>query len=153
MASRDELIARVNDGFRDLVAVVGDLTEPQMTQQWFGDWGVREILAHIAGWHGEMEKTLQRISRGERPVPEGVDYSNADSWNEKFSERASGKGSAEVLEDLRASKEAFVAAALEVPEDRFGEGRSAARIMETTGFGHYAEHEPQIREWRQREGI
>ncbi len=49
-----------------------------------------------------------------------------------------------VLDDLRASKEAFVAGALKVPDDRFAEGRAAARILETTGFGHYAEHIPWI---------
>lgn len=151
--ARDELIARLNDGFQDLVAAVEDLNEEQMTQRWFGDWGVREILAHVAGWHWEMEKALDRISRGERPVPEGVDYNDADSWNAGFAAGASAKSGREVLEDLRASKEAFVAAALKVPEDRFAEGRSAARIMDTTGFGHYAEHLPTIREWREREGI
>lgn len=151
--ARDELIARLNDGFQDLIAAVEDLSEEQMTRRWFGDWGVREILAHVSGWHWEMEKALERISRGERPIPEGVDYGDADSWNAKFAAGASEKSGREVLEDLRASKEAFVAAALKVPEDRFAEGRAAARIMETTGFGHYAEHLPAIREWRDREGI
>lgn len=151
--TRDKLIANVNTGFQDLVGAVEDLTDEQMAKVWFGDWGVREILAHVAGWHWEMEKALERISRGERPVPEGLDYSDGDSWNAKFAGQASAKSGREALDDLRASKEAFVAAALKVPEDRFEEGRSAARIMETTGFGHYQEHLPAIREWRTREGI
>jgi len=88
-----------------------------------------------------------------RPVPEGVDYSDADSWNARFAGQAAGRTGGEVLEELRASKEAFVAAAFQVAEDRFGEGRAAARIMETAGFGHYEEHLAPIREWRQREGI
>ncbi len=150
---RDELITRLNESFQELVAAVEDLSDEQMTRIWFGDWGAREILAHVAGWHWEMEQALQRISRGERPVPEGVDYNDADAWNAKFASGASGKSGAEVLEDLRASKQAFVAAAQKVPEDRFAEGRAAARILETTGFGHYAEHLPPIREWRSREAI
>jgi len=150
---RDDLMARLNDGFHELVASVADLSDEQMSRRWFGDWGVREILAHIAGWHREMEQALLRISRGERPVPEGIDYNDADTWNAKFAADAAGKSGAEVLEDLRTSKEAFVAAAEMVPEDRFEEGRAAARIIETTGFGHYAEHLPPIREWRTREGI
>jgi hypothetical protein len=153
MGNRDDLIARVNDRFRDLLGAVEDLDDEQMSRRWYGEWGVRDILAHIAGWHWEMEQALERIARGERPVPEGVDYSDADAWNAKFAERASGKAGREVLEDLVASKGAFLAAALEVPEDRFEEGRAAARILETTGFGHYAEHLPPIQEWRKREGI
>lgn len=150
--ARDELIAKVNNGFHDLLTAVEDLSDEQMTRRWFGEWGVREILGHVAGWHWEMEKALERIARGERPVPEGVSYDDGDSWNARFAETASGRSGREVLDDLRASKEAFVAAALKVPEDRFEEGRSAARIMETTGFGHYQEHLPPIREWRAKVG-
>jgi hypothetical protein len=153
MGDRDQLIARLNEGFDSLLSAVQDLSDEQTTRVWFGDWGVREILGHIAGWHREMVDALQRIARGERPVPEGVDYTDADTWNAKFAQRASGRTAAEALEELRASKEAFTAAALTVPEDRFAEGRAAARIMETTGFGHYEEHLPPIREWREREGI
>lgn len=153
MGTRDQLLAQLNDDFQELLATVEDLSDDQMTGAWFGQWGVREIMAHIAGWHREMEQALERIAQGERPVPEGVDYNNADSWNAKFSRQAAGKSGAEVLEDLKASKDAFVAAAIKVPEDRFAEGRAAARILETTGFGHYKEHSPQIRDWRRREGI
>jgi hypothetical protein len=153
MGNRDELIAELNETFESLLGEVQDLSDEQMAKVWFGEWGVREILAHVAGWHWEMAPALERISRGERPVPEGVDYNDADSWNAKFSRRAAGKKGAEVLEDLRASKGAFVAAALKVPEDRFDEGRAAARMLETTGFGHYKEHSTQIRDWRDRGGI
>jgi len=53
---------------------------------------------------------------------------------------------------LRASKEAFAAAARLVPDDRFEEGRAAYRILHNAGIDHYREHAPAIREWRQREG-
>jgi hypothetical protein len=127
--SRDQLIAQLNDNFQDLLAVVQDLSDDQMTKVWFGEWGVREILAHVAGWHWEMSKALERIARGERPVPEGVSYDAADTVNAGFVRAATG------------------------PEDRYEEGRTAARLLQGTGFGHYQEHLPQIREWREREGI
>ena len=151
--SRDQLIAQLNDNFQDLLAVVQDLSDDQMTKVWFGEWGVREILAHVAGWHWEMSKALERIARGERPVPEGVSYAAADTVNAGFVRVATGKSPRAVLEDMLASKDAFVAAALTVPEDRYEEGRTAARLLQGTGFGHYQEHLPQIREWREREGI
>ena len=100
-----------------------------------------------------MERALLRISRGERPVPEGIDYNDSHTWNAKFAAAAAGKSGAEVLGDLRASKEAFVAVGLKAPEDRFEEGRAAARILETTGFGHYGEHLPAILDWRRRKAI
>lgn len=151
--SRDELVAQLNDSFQDLLSAVQDLNDDQMTRVWFGEWGVREILAHIAGWHWEMSKALERIARGERPVPEGVSYDDADAVNAGFLASASSRGPRQVFEDMLTSKQAFVAAALQVSEDRFQEGRAAARLMQGTGFGHYQEHLPAIREWREREGI
>jgi hypothetical protein len=153
MGNRDQLIAKVDESFNDLLAAVRDLSDDEMTKVWFGEWGVREILAHVAGWHWEMSKAFGRIAAGERPVPEGVSYDDADAINSGFARDATGKSPRIVLEDLIASKEAFVAAALTVPEDRFADGRAAARILETTGFGHYAEHIAAIQEWRTREGI
>ncbi|TMC00254.1 MAG: ClbS/DfsB family four-helix bundle protein [Chloroflexi bacterium] len=150
---REELIHELNEGFDALAASMEGLNDEQLTQHWYGDWGVREIAAHVAGWHWEMEQALMRIARGERPVPEGVDYNDADAWNAKFAAGVADMGPDEVVEDLRASKEAFVAAARRVPEDRFEEGRAANRILHTSAIDHYQEHEPPIREWRQREGI
>lgn len=153
MGNRDQLLAQLNESFEDLLGAVQDLSEEQMTKVWFGEWGVREILAHVAGWHWEMSKALERIAAGERPVPEGVSYDDADAVNSGFVSAASGRGANAVLDDMIASKEAFVAAALKVPEERYGDGRAAARLLQGSGFGHYQEHLPAIREWRAREGI
>ena len=40
-----------------------------------------------------------------------------------------------------------------VSEDRFEEGKTAYRILHTTGIDHYHEHIPAISDWRNREGI
>jgi hypothetical protein len=52
----------------------------------------------------------------------------------------------------------YVKAANALPDDRFGaddSGRlkTANRLLETSGYGHYKEHAAQIREWRQKEGL
>ncbi len=151
--ARDDIIETLNDEFDNLCKSVEGLDDAQMTRVWFGDWGVRDILAHIAGWHWEMVGAYDRIARGERPVPEGVDYNDADAWNARFARSVSNTDPDEVIEDLNASKEAFVAAARKVPEERFEEGKTAFRILHTTGIDHYREHYPAIQEWRQREGI
>jgi len=151
--TRDQLLDKVDAGFDDLMASVSGLTDKQMTQTWFGDWGVRDILAHVAGWHWEMAGAFDRIARGERPVPEGVDYNDADKWNARFSEAKRTASPLQVIDDVKASEKAFVEAARKVPEERFEEGKSAYRILHTTGVDHYQEHLSAIREWRQREGI
>ena len=150
---RDEILANLDGEFDSLMASVEGLSDEQMLRPWYGDWCVRDILAHVAGWHWEMSNAFQRIARGERPVPEGVDYGDSDAWNARFVEAQRDTHPDEVIEDLIASKAAFVAAARQVPDDRFEEGRAAYRILFGTGIDHYREHNPSIREWRQREGI
>src|SRR5712692_1160577 len=100
-----------------------------------------------------MSGAFERIARGERPVPEGVDYSDADPINARFAEAQRNADANGILAELRASKDAFVAAARTVPEDRFEQVKSGYRILHTTGIDHYREHMPPIREWRQRRGI
>lgn len=151
--SRNDILATLDSEFDTLVSSVEGLTDDQMKQVWFGDWGVRDILAHIAGWHREMTGAFERMARGERPVPEGVDYSGADPWNARFAAAQRNADKNEILAELKASKEAFVAAARRLPEERFEEGKTAFRILHTTGIDHYREHYPAIQEWRKREGM
>ena len=72
------------NGFDELLAAVQGLDEQAMTRTFFGDWSVKDILAHLAGWQHEMAGSMERMARGERPTPEGVDYGNADAWNASF---------------------------------------------------------------------
>jgi hypothetical protein len=153
VSKRDDILNTLDTEFASLLQTINGLDDQQMNQVWFGEWGVRDILAHIAGWHREMAEAFERIARGERPVPEGVDYSNADPINARFAEAQHNAGANGIVAELKASKDAFASAARRVPEDRFEEGKTAYRILHTTGIDHYQEHEPAIREWREREGI
>jgi hypothetical protein len=45
---------------------------------------------------------------------------------------------------MRGAFEELLAAASELPEDRFEQGRTAQRIMESDGSGHLAEHRREI---------
>jgi len=151
--SKDGLLKELDREFDALLKAVDGLSDEQMVQPWFGSWSVRDILAHVTGWHHEMDEALERISRGERPVPEGVDYGNSDAWNARFVETWQNASPEAVLAELIASKGLFVAAARLVPEEKCEEGRAAYRILMNVGINHYREHAPAIREWRQKEGI
>ena len=151
--NREELLQQADAEFDDLLSSVEGLSDEQMLVEWFDGWSVRDILAHVAGWHREMTPVLERIAKGERPLPEGVSYDDADAWNAKFAAAHRNTPPGQMLEEVKASKEALIAAAKTVPEERFVEGRAAYRILSGTAAGHYREHIGPIREWRQREGI
>ncbi|MCH8814907.1 MAG: ClbS/DfsB family four-helix bundle protein [Chloroflexi bacterium] len=150
--SKAELLTDLETEFQNLLNAVEGLTDEQMVEPWYGEWGVREILGHVIGWHHEMDGVLQRISRGEKPVLEGVTYDDTDAWNARFAETWQAASPAAVLEELIASKGSFVKAAQMVPEERFEEGRAAHRILLGSGPDHYREHTPRILEWRKKAG-
>jgi len=151
--AREELLAELNKSFGSLLDSVSGLSDEEMATVWYGEWSVNQILSHISGWHREMAKAFDRIAKGERPVPEDIDYGDFDSWNHGFAAGASDKDPVEVLAELKASQDAFAAAAGIVPEEKFEDGRAAYRIIHLTGIEHYAEHEPAIREWRKSQRI
>ena len=151
--SKDALLREMDAGFAGLLDDVNGLSEEQMTRVWYGDWSVRDILAHVAGWHREEIAMLERMARGERPVPESVDYTDDDAWNARFAAKWRAASAGEVLAELNASKEAYLAAALRLPEERFEEGRTAHRLVQQGCIEHYRQHGDEIREWREREGI
>ncbi len=151
--SRKELLAELDRSFAELERAIDGLSHEQLLVKWYGDWCVYDICSHIIGWHHEMDDALERIARGERPTPEGVDYSDSDSWNARFIETWRQSSGEAVLEELRVSKDLFVEAARQVPEEKFEEGRAAYRILTTTGTNHYREHAPPIRAWREKTGV
>jgi hypothetical protein len=149
----DALLDDLEKSFSDLQGAIDRLTHEQLVTTFEGEWSVRDMLGHIIGWHHEMDDALERIARGERPVPEGVDYGDGDAWNARFVETWRNASPEAVVAELTASKDLFVEAARQVPDEKFEEGRAAYRIVTTTGTGHYAEHAPVILAWRKREGI
>src|SRR5437868_13730450 len=105
MSAKPDLL---NDAAREYKAfheAIHGLNEEQMAEVWLGTWSVREIVAHIIGWHREMTPALQRIARGERPVPEGVSYDDVDAWNARFVEARRDISVADLLLELDKSHE------------------------------------------------
>lgn len=153
MMTRADLIGDLEAAFVELKQSITGLTPDQMTQTWPDGRTVRDILGHIIGWHLAMEDVLDRLARGERPVPEGVDYNDSDAWNARFADIWKGQTPQAAIAEMLASKERFASAALRLPEDRFEEGRTAHRALVGNGAHHYREHAPQILAWRKRENI
>jgi uncharacterized protein (TIGR03083 family) len=151
-------INELRDEYADFRATLKGLEPPQLEQPFLDGWSVKEIVAHVAGWENEMVAALERMARGERPTPEGVDYSNPDAWNARFAVDAAPISAPTVLARWDQTHQNFVRAAEALPAERYGEKEdgslmTANRMLEGNGFGHYREHIAQIASWRTREGI
>lgn len=153
MDPKEMVLAELSLEYADFKRTFRGLDEAQLTRPMLGTWSVREILVHVSGWHREMARALDRMAGGERPIPEGVSYDDADAWNERFVQSQSGASIREALEELDHSYRAFMEAARALPAERFAPGRTAERILRGTGPEHYREHGAQILTWRQRERV
>ncbi|MDZ4278243.1 MAG: ClbS/DfsB family four-helix bundle protein [Dehalococcoidia bacterium] len=158
MSDKEATLKELDTEYHKLRTTIEGLDEEQLFKVWFGTWAVKDIIAHVLGWEREMTGALQRLARGERPTPEGVDYRNADEWNAGFAQTMAGISPNTVLAAWQQVHMNYVKAARAVPEDRYakkedGSPSTAYRLLQASGFGHYREHAHQIREWRKREGI
>jgi hypothetical protein len=139
-----EQIEAVRHELRRLDETIGGLDEGALTAVGIDQWSIREVIAHITGWALLDTRILQRLARGERPLPEGEEYGTGEERNPGFASEARTRSGAEIIAEMRGAFEELLAAASELPEDRFEQGRTAQRIMESDGSGHLAEHRREI---------
>ena len=152
MSQKQQLLAEAETEFQTLKRAVAGLDDAALREVWCGSWSVREILGHIAGWHREMLPALERLARGEKPVPAGVSYSDVDAWNAKFAAAVHGRSNAEILRELDQSHADFIRAAGTVPDERVVPDRTAWKLIDANSRHHYQEHTADIQAWRARRG-
>lgn len=150
MSEKTELLKGAETELAAFKRAIAGLDEERMREAWLGTWSVRDIVAHISGWHCELGPALLRMSRGERPIPEGVSYDDVDAWNARFADGRKAASTALILKELDASHAAFLEAAAAVPEERYVPGKTAHKIVDLNSRHHYQEHRAQIEEWRGR---
>ncbi|MER3420136.1 MAG: hypothetical protein C4290_06255 [Chloroflexota bacterium] len=134
------VINEYREAYHVLRAVLDRLSDAQMTKPFMDGWSVREVLAHILGWHQQLALGLERMAQGQRPVPEGVDWSDVQGWNDHFAREAAARPPHDLLQELDRATERFLKALEALPDDRFGEGKTANRIAANAGSEHFREH-------------
>jgi hypothetical protein len=152
-ATKEELLNEAAREYKTFHEALQGLNEAQMSEVWLGTWSVKDIVAHIAGWHEEMGPALERLARGERPIREGVSYDDVDAWNARFASARRGTPVADVLLELDKTHEYFLRTAAAVPAERFQVGKTAWKIVDQNTAHHYREHAEQVRTWRSSKGI
>lgn len=153
MSHKQDLLKQAAEEYRAFHDAIEGLNEEQLTAPWLGTWSVKEIVAHIVGWHREMRPALERMARGERPIPPGVSYEDVDAWNARFAAAAREKQVTAVLLEFDESHEDFITAAAAVPDERFEPGKTAYKIVDLNSAHHYKAHRDEICAWRESAGI
>lgn len=148
MSEKTILLSEAETEFNLFKRAIAGLDEAKMREVWLGTWSARDIVAHISGWHRELGPALERLARGERPVPDGVSYDDVDAWNGRFADAKKSAATADILKELDASHVAFMRAAAAVPDERYVPGKTAYKLVDLNSRHHYHEHRGQIEAWR-----
>jgi hypothetical protein len=151
MGAKQETIQAAEQEYAKLRAAVHGLDETRLTQVWLGTWGVREIMAHIAGWHREMVPAVDRLARGEPPYPDGT-YDDFDAWNARFVEGRTGMKTADILDEADRSHRELLHVAGQLSDEQLVPGQAARALIDGVAADHYREHAAQIVDWRRRGG-
>lgn len=153
MSTKDELLNEAAREYKAFFEALQGLNEEQLTEVWLGVWSIKDIVAHIVGWHREIGPALERIARGEKPVPDGVRYDDVDAWNDRFVAARRGLPVTDMLLELDKSHEYFMHAANAVPPERLQPERTAWKLVDQNSVHHYREHGSQILAWRATRGV
>jgi hypothetical protein len=153
MSGKQELLDEAAFQFQAFHEAIHGLNEDHLTLPCLGAWSIRDIMAHMSGWHRELIPALERLALGQRPFPEGASYDDIDAWNARFVAASRDVEVTDVLLDLDRSHERFLHAAALVPEERYAPGKTAWRIVDLNSAHHYREHADEIRAWRASRGL
>jgi uncharacterized damage-inducible protein DinB len=142
----------------DFWAAIAGLSQAEaQAQHMVGDWSVKDVVGHIADWGWRMLKAAQHIHDPSLPVvPPVSDTAGEEQWNEIMAVRRQHQTWAEVqqaLAEVEAAMDTFVAALrsgdwhLRGPYPWPNDQGSLAELIEDIAT-HYADHTPELQQWR-----
>ena len=149
-----KLLDRLDAARNAFIASYDGLNEERMLEPGVtGDWSVRDVIAHVTWWDEEALKHLPVVLEGRRPPKYSDTYGGIDAFNAHATEQRSELSLADVLRQFDDVHHRLVVYLRSVdPEQLSGESRFRRRLRLDT-YGHYPEHEAQIRAWRAQQGI
>ena len=134
-----QVLARMDDGWSAFSHAVHALA-PQLLEEKLGEdaWTRKQMLAHIAVWHGLAGERLAGFLETGRPVASDEDE---DSVNARAARNAVGRTSGEVLLTLEESyRHLRRQVALLTDQQLAARDAWAARTIAGNTYGHYGEH-------------
>jgi len=137
-------------------ALLSEIGEERMTQPGVaGDWSVKDIIAHLAGWRRRTVARLRAASRHEPepPSPWPANLQEDDEINNWIYETNRDRSLSDVLADSRQLFQQIVEALSAFPEKELQDPRrfpwmEGAPLSGRLFFEHFrTEHEPDMRAW------
>jgi hypothetical protein len=153
-----ELVEKIETSRAELEAVIGRLSETQLTQVTDNGWAVKDHLAHLAAWEAGIAALLRKQVRHEamNVDAETFGHGGEEAINEMIYERNRKRPLTEILNSFHESHQQLMAALAELSDEDLqktyshyqptepGEDSGAPIIGWVIGntCGHYDLHRP-----------
>jgi hypothetical protein len=153
---KSEILATLNQSREDFLDAIEGLPDDELQQPGVaGDWSVKDLMAHMARWEGELVKLLWQARSGQQPTTIHFTQASVDDTNARWSKDFAGRSLEQVLDDFHGVRnqtirrvEAFSDKELNDPQAfSWAKGFPLWRWIGSDSFEHEAEHTAQVREW------
>jgi len=148
--SKADFLERMRSARATLNDAISGLTEDQMSQDIVaGEWSVKDIVAHLAAWQGEVVVALERVSHNDNQAL--IDES-VDEWNQRRVSERRRLPLVEVIQEFHDTHDRLLALLAASAEERIPLG--PAGWDETSKLWwlteHDTEHTVAVRAYRRR---
>jgi hypothetical protein len=119
MASKQEIIAAIQEGIDRVDATFGSLTGEQLgvtVHEGDGGWTAGQVLAHLAG---RAQGHQMMLSMATEAAPTGFAGLDVNHWNQQIVDERAGRSRDELLQEFRQAHEALIENVRELPDDAF----------------------------------
>lgn len=142
----DELLSQFIEVRDELIETLHRFPAPSRSVVLFGDWNLKDVVAHLTGWDRYFIDILDSLQAGEEPPYWG----SMTKFNEASVQKRKETSWEVVLGEFVASGDEFIHRYNQLPagywDVRFWKGRSytPVRILEVN-IHHYGSHLPQVK--------
>ena len=155
---RDTVLSSLTRARNRLLAAIYGLAQEDMTTHLVcGEWTIREVLAHIAGWAAWDFGAIKDIKEG--TLADLSVILDVDPFNQGLVAERSGRSTEQILDELSELQDATQQLLGEMPKgdiltsDRYrGPFWNSLAEWLQVAWEHEEEHAAQIESWRDRRG-
>lgn len=160
---KSELIEKLQLSRQEFERELRGLDEQQMTEPGvMDDWSIKDILAHLCRWEGELVTMLFQMQQGIKPARAEIQsMDQVDRLNAKWHEEDQDRPLELILQDFRGLRKQTVRRVEDLSHQQLNDpeafpwlrGEPLYRWIAVDTYEHEAEHLKYIRAWRDRKGI
>lgn len=147
--NKPQLLARLDKAWSAFKQSWAGLTDDQMQEPGVvGEWSVKDIIAHVAGWEEEALKNLPLINLCVRPPRYADLYGGIDAFNAQMTERNRDLTLAGARSRLEETHQRLISYLETVPVELITTETRFRKRLRLDTYAHYPEHTRAILDWR-----